>query len=121
MTVKKIVSLVLAFLMLSVTFAGCNDKEGEQTEEPKEVFISSDAIGDYAVIRSDEADEDTTAAASKLYFELKKKFGDKITFTTDYAKSESDIPTDHRDQLHQWMSQRFSDQRQCDRLSKHLT
>ena len=103
MTLKKIISLVLALLILSVTLVGCKksegEGEGEQTGAQKEVFISSDEITEYTVIRADDADEETTSAASKLYLELKKRFGDKITFTTDFAKSESDIPTDTKEIL----------------------
>ena len=104
MSIKKIISLVLACFMVAITFAGCKngnkaEDSSEQTEPPSEYFVSAEAITEYAVVRSESADEDTTAAASKLYFELKKKFGDKITFTTDYAKSEADIPTDTKEIL----------------------
>ena len=80
MNIKKIISLVLACLTLAVTLTSCKK---ENVEEVTEVFIGADAIAEYAIIRADSADEETTAAASKLYLELKKKFGDKMTFTTD--------------------------------------
>lgn len=95
MNIKKIISLVLACLMLVVTFTSCIKNNGGNTgtEAPTEYFVSAEKITEYTVIRSDNADEDTTAAASKLYFELKKKFGDKITFTTDYVKNGEAVPT----------------------------
>ena len=98
MSIKKIISLVLACLMLAVMFIGCQ-KENTETDAPKEVFIGADAIGEYVIVRADSADEDTVAAASKLFFELKKKFGDKITFTTDYVKDGESAPTDTKEIL----------------------
>ena len=96
MKLRKIISLLLAALTVTVSFVGCKNENGgeeEQTEAPTSYFLAADAVSEYSVVRADEADEDTTAAASKLYFELKKKFGDKITFTTDYVKDGEEIPT----------------------------
>ena len=96
MNIRKIISLVLACLMLAAMFASCkkdSDEENTETDAPTEVFIGADAIAEYVIIRADSADEETVSAASKLYFELKKKFGDKITFTTDYVKDGESVPT----------------------------
>ena len=98
MNIKKIISLVLVCLMLAVMFIGCQ-KGNTETDAPKEVFIGADAIGEYVIVRADSADEDTVAAASKLFFELKKKFGDKITFTTDYVKDGESAQTDTKEIL----------------------
>ena len=94
MKANKIIALVLSCLMLSVAFVGCKNGNGEvaETEPPTEIFISAEAVTEYAVIRPDGADEETQAVASGLYLELKKKFGDKLVFSTDYAKTEADIP-----------------------------
>ena len=96
MSIKKIISLVLACLMVSIMFTGCkktDEGEGEQTEAPTEIFISAQEITEYTVVRSDSADEETILAASKLYSKLKETYGDKITFATDYANSDADVPT----------------------------
>lgn len=95
MKLRKIISLFLAALTVTVSLVGCinGNGDGEQTEAEKSYFLSADTLSEYSVIRADEADEETTAAASKLYFELKKKFGDKITFTTDFVKDGESVPT----------------------------
>ena len=102
MNLRKIISLVLAGLMITVSLAGCinNDGDGEQSSEaPTEYFISAADIAEYKLIRAEGADKGTLEAASKLYFALKTKFGDKIELVTDYAKSEADIPTDTKEIL----------------------
>ncbi|MBO7311058.1 MAG: hypothetical protein J6U86_06680, partial [Clostridia bacterium] len=95
---KKIISLVLACLMLSLTLLGC--KTTEENEEPAtEVFISAEEIANYTLIRPENADSDSVSAATKLLVELKQRFGNKITLSTDYAKTEADIPTDTKEIL----------------------
>ena len=99
--VKKLFCIILALLMLFVTLVGCKKDmvEDEQTEAPTTVFINANDIAEYTLIRAESADENTIAAASKLFFELKGKYGDKIKFSTDYAKTENDIPTDTKEIL----------------------
>ena len=102
MTLKKIISLVLAGLMLTAVFAGCqkSDKGAEtETEPPTSVFIGADAVKEYVIIRGEGADEVTLAAVTKLYSELMGKFGSDIVLSTDYAKTEADIPTDTKEIL----------------------
>ena len=99
--VKKLFCIILALLMLFVTLVGCKKDmvEDEQTEAPTTVFINANDIAEYTLIRAESADKNTIAAASKLFFELKGKYGDKIKFSTDYAKTENDIPTDTKEIL----------------------
>ena len=99
--VKKFFCIIFALLMLFVTLVGCKKDKGEeeQTEAPTTVFINANDIVEYTLIRSESADENTIAAASKLFLELKDKYGDKIKFSTDYAKTENDIPTDTKEIL----------------------
>lgn len=102
MNIKKIISLVLACFMLVAILAGCkkdSDEENTETDAPTEVFIGAEAICEYTIIRADNADEETVAAASKLFFELKKRFGDKVTFVTDYVKDGEEVPTDTKEIL----------------------
>ncbi|MBQ8818602.1 MAG: hypothetical protein IJZ83_08500 [Clostridia bacterium] len=102
MNIKKIISLVLACFMLVAILAGCkkdSDEENTETDAPTEVFIGAEAICEYTIIRADNADEETVAAASKLFFELKKRFGDKVIFVTDYVKDGEEVPTDTKEIL----------------------
>ena len=99
-TVKKVFCIILSlFMMLGIV--GCKKEDGveEQTEKPTSVFINANDITEYTLIRSESADEETVAAASKLFLELKGKYGDRIKFSTDYAKTEKDIPTDTKEIL----------------------
>ena len=101
MSFKKLISLALACLMISSVLISCkkDDVEGGQTEIPENVFISTEDISDYVIIRSEDADEETISAASKLYFEMKTQFGDEIVFKTDYVKDIKDVPTDTKEIL----------------------
>ena len=99
-TVKKVFCIILSlFMMLGIV--GCKKEDGveEQTEKPTSVFINANDITEYTLIRSESADEETVAAASKLFLELKGKYGDRIKFSTDYVKTEKDIPTDTKEIL----------------------
>lgn len=101
MSLKKFISLVLACLMMLTVLVACkkDDEEGEGSEVPENVFIGADEISSYIIIRPDNADEETVSAASKLFFEMKNKFGGKITLTTDYVKDIKDVPTDTKEIL----------------------
>ncbi|MBQ7384138.1 MAG: hypothetical protein IJV72_05030, partial [Clostridia bacterium] len=101
MSLKKFISLVLACLMMLTVLVACkkDDEEGEGSEVPENVFIGADEIASYIIIRPDNADEETVSAASKLFFEMKNKFGGKITLTTDYVKDIKDVPTDTKEIL----------------------
>ena len=100
MKIKKLIALVLAVLVLTANLAGCKlsrlwQKDTEQEtneEEPTELVISSDKVAEYVIVRPDAADQEVINAASNLYTALLNKFGNKITITTDYAKTEADIP-----------------------------
>ena len=107
MTVKKIISLVLACLTVSIMLAGCKTEpsDGEGADAPKEIFIGADSIGDYVVIRSEASDDETTAAASKLYFELQKRFGDTLDKEIAFFKLNTKLPfliTDDETQYEVW-------------------
>ena len=109
MNLKKLISLILACLMLSLAFTGCGlldldklfskETETEEPEAPTSVFIAADAVVEYAIVRGDSADTETAAAVTKLFSELMKKFGTDIVFKTDYAKTDADIPTDTKEIL----------------------
>ena len=95
--------------MLSLVFTGCGfldlnklfggETETEESKAPASVFIAADAVVEYVIVRGDSADTETSAAATKLFSELMKKFGTDIVFKTDYAKTEADIPTDTKEIL----------------------
>ena len=82
--------------MLLSTLTGCSlldkfTKKKEDTtsattitETSDSFSLAMDALAEYVIIRPDQTDEQTIAAASKLYGELVKKFGMGVTFTTDY-------------------------------------
>ena len=104
---KKIISLTVAVLMILVSLAGCinlgigkeQTEQSDETEQPDEYYISADAISEYMIIRAEDADEETIAAASRLYFQLSEKFGDKIDLKTDFVKNGESVPTDTKEIL----------------------
>ncbi len=71
---------------------------GDETTETEDsaagpTVISAEELTSYQIIRSEEADEETIAAASKLFFTLNRKYGIKMTFETDYVGRNEEVPT----------------------------
>ncbi|MBO5294687.1 MAG: hypothetical protein J6B71_05545, partial [Clostridia bacterium] len=99
MSVKKIVALILACVLSVTELAGCKKDpiDGPQNDEP--VFVGKDALSEYVIVRSDSADEETVSATSKLYTELRTKYGVKVEFTTDYVGAGESVPTDTKEIL----------------------
>ena len=102
MKLKKALSLFLAGLMLISALTGCSffKKNNNGGEEVKEFYsIDVATLAGYTVVRPDQADEETIAAASKLYTKLKQKYGAEITFTTDFVNKAEEVPTDTKEIL----------------------
>lgn len=95
---RKIACLLLAAVMVLFSCSACffsgGGDETTETEdsaaEPTE--ISAEELTSYKIIRSEEADEETIAAASKLFFTLNRKYGIKMTFETDYVGRGESVP-----------------------------
>ena len=98
MNLKRIFAYFLTVVTLLSSLTGClwfnkNPEESTETNEAPEFYnIGKEALAGYVVIRPDQADEQTIAAASKLYSELVKQFGTGVTFTTDYIGKDETLP-----------------------------
>lgn len=96
---QRIWCIFFAAVMVLLSFSGCffsgNGGDPSDTEdsnaEPTE--ISASELTDYTIIRPEEADEETIAAASKLYFTLNRTYNVKMKFETDYVGRNEQVPT----------------------------
>ena len=82
----RIISLILVFLFV---FTSCSDKNVETKEAE---YRSFDNIGEYTIVRSEEADDDTKKASVTLYNALKEKFGVELNINSDFVKKGEAIP-----------------------------
>ena len=81
---KKILSIVLAALMVLPVITACQSKkEDENTKKPKENIVINE---EYKIIRADLADAQTVKAASLLYNTIKDKTGIDLDIGTDFVK-----------------------------------
>ena len=99
MSVKKIVALILACVLSVTVLAGCQNEPADNPQNDEPVFVGMDALSEYVIVRSDSADEETVSATSKLYTELRTKYGVKVEFTTDYVGAGESVPTDTKEIL----------------------
>ena len=99
MSVKKIVALILACVLSVTVLAGCKKDPIDDPKNDEPVFVGKDALSEYVIVRSDSADEETVSATSKLYTELRTKYGVKVEFTTDYVGAGESVPTDTKEIL----------------------
>lgn len=100
MKFEKAISLLLISLILILTVTGCNTPADPNDEDPVEFYsVSLEALAEYTIVRPDETDEKTVTAASKLYSELKKKYGVNVKLTTDYVGRGESVPTDTKEIL----------------------
>lgn len=108
MRIRKALSFLLAVLMLTLTLTGCmieyeDEDEGGGSETVSQTaesgVISAEELAEYEIIRADQADEQTIAAASKLYSKLTSKYGVKMSFSTDYLGRNKTAPTDTKEIL----------------------
>ena len=96
---RKIACLFLAAVMVLFSCSACffsgGGDETTETEDPaaEPTVISADELTSFKIIRSEEADEETIAAASKLFFTLNRKYGIRMTFETDYVGRNEEVPT----------------------------
>lgn len=103
---------MIVLILLCLAAAGCTPAEGpgaltgtefsdsgtasapDETEAagiPREISLPE--LEQYTIIRGEDADEETIAAASELFTYLKKQCGLKISFRTDYLeKGETVLP-----------------------------
>ena len=81
---KKILSIVLAALMVLPVITACQSKkEDENPKKPKENIVINE---EYKIIRADLADAQTVKAASLLYNTIKDKTGIDLSIGTDFVK-----------------------------------
>ena len=99
MSVKKIVALILACVLSVTLLAGCQNEPADNPQNEEPIFVGKDALSEYVIVRSDSADEKTVSATSKLYTELRTKYGVKVEFTTDYVGAGENVPTDTKEIL----------------------
>ena len=87
--------------MLLSTLTGCSFFQKDDGEDELKDFYSIGQVelAQYTIIRPDEADEETIAAASKLCTQLQQKYGLNIIFTTDYVGRNETVPTDTKEIL----------------------
>lgn len=84
--------LCLTSVLLLPMLASCRDKKGNENETTVKIAVSVDDLASYKVIRSEDADEETIAAASKLYSTINRKYGIRMSFETDYVKKGEAVP-----------------------------
>ena len=87
---RAILCLFLSVILLLPTLGSCRDKKGNETVT--KIEISADDLASYKIVRGEDADEDTIAAASKLYSTLNRKYGIRLSFETDYVKKGDAVP-----------------------------
>lgn len=86
---KSILSiLIMLSLVLSLAFLFSCEKENGKPDSSEKVTVKTiKDIGDYSIIRSNNASSEVTKAASALSADIYKKTGEKVVSVTD-AKSE---------------------------------
>ena len=106
---QRLLCILLAALLLLPLLSACggtgsgeSDTTGNATETGSETSatVSSDEplklsvaeLSGYKLIRSEDADEETIAAASKLYFSLNRKYSIRMAFETDYVGRNEEVP-----------------------------
>ena len=106
---QKFVCALLAALLFLPLLSGCggtgsgeSDTTGNGTVTGSETSatISSDEpirfsveeLSTYTLIRSEDADEETITAASKLYFSLNSTYSIRMAFETDYVGRNEKVP-----------------------------
>ena len=95
--IKRIVTYMLVAGLLLSSLTGClwlkkPEAETGGTETPEFYSIDKNDLTKYVILRPDQADDQTIAAASKLYSELIKRFGTGIEFSTDYLAKGETLP-----------------------------
>ena len=97
MKLKRIGSIFLVAVMLLLALSACmgsgEEEEEDTTESDQPTIVSAEEVASYTIVRGDDADEKTIAAASKLQLALKNKYGVKMKFDTDYLKKGESVPT----------------------------
>ena len=89
---KNAVRIISLILVLVFAFTACSDKnEGTGTEANSE-YHTIDNIGEYTIIRSDDANDDTKRASVAIYNAIKEKFGVELSIGSDFVKNGEQIP-----------------------------
>ena len=97
MKLKRIGGIFLVAVMLLLALSACTgsgeEEEEDTTESVQPTIVSVEDVASYTIVRGDDADEETIAAASKLYSALARKYGVRMKFDTDYLKKGESVPT----------------------------
>ena len=87
----RIISLILV-LVLALTSCSIFKKEETETSESVPEYRSFDNIGEYTIVRSENADDATKKASVALYTALKEKLGADLNLGDDFVKRGEEIP-----------------------------
>ena len=86
----RIISLILVLLFVLTSCSDKNSETGTEADTETEAVIeyrSFDNIGEYTIVRSEDADDETKKASMTLFNALKEKFGVKLDVNSDFVKN----------------------------------